>query len=181
MESIGMNKSVPLLEIAIYFIGVSLMAIGGANAVLPEMHRHFVEIKGWMSSNEFATFVALSQVAPGPNVLIVSLLGWKVAGLAGALVATAGMSVPSALLTFHFSKAWQKFAHARWRNIVQSALGPITVGLILASGYVLTRAADHHWVNYGITALTVLLVMRTKIHPLWVLAAAAVLGALGWV
>lgn len=169
-------SSRPLEEIALYFATLSLIAIGGANALIPDMHRQLVDASGWMSSKEFATLVALSQAAPGPNVLIVSLLGWKVAGLSGALVATAAMCIPSSLLTYAFTRVWDRFRAARWRVAVQSGLAPVTVGLILASGWVLTRAADHHWVGYGITAVTVVLVMRTRLHPLWLLAVAGLVG-----
>jgi chromate transporter len=163
-------------DIALYFGTLSLIAIGGANALIPDMHRQLVDVSGWMSSKEFATLVALSQAAPGPNVLIVSLLGWKVAGLSGALVATAAMCIPSSLLTYGFTRVWDRFRAARWRAAVQSGLAPVTVGLILASGWVLTRAADHHWVGYGITAATAALVMRTRLHPFWLLAVAGLIG-----
>jgi chromate transporter len=174
-----MNHSPSLWEIALYFLGLSLMAIGGANAVIPDMHRQLVELRGWMSGAEFVALTALSQAAPGPNVLIVSLLGWKVAGLSGALIATAAMCVPSSLLTFFFSRFWQRFEQARWRVIVQSGLAPVTVGLILASGYVLTRAADHGSLAYLITGVTAALVLWTRIHPFWLLAVAGVFGYAG--
>ncbi len=174
-----MNPHPSLAEIGLYFLGLSLMAIGGANVLIPDMHRQLVDIQGWMSSTEFVALVALSQAAPGPNVLVVSLLGWKVAGLSGALMATAAMVVPSSILTYFFSRFWQRFHQARWRSVVQSGLGSITIGLILASGYVLTRAADHNWVAYGVTAVTALLVIKTKLHPLWLLAAAGLLGFFG--
>lgn len=174
-----MNHIPSLTEIALYFGTLSLIAIGGANALIPDMHRQLVDVGGWMSGTEFVTLVALSQAAPGPNVLIVSLLGWKVAGLSGALVATAAMCVPSSLLTYAFTHFWQRFQKARWRVVVQAGLVPLTIGLILASGYVLTRAADHSWVAYAVTALTAGLVIKTKIHPLWLLSAAGLLGFAG--
>lgn len=171
-----MTETRSLTEIAVYFTLLSLIAIGGANALIPDMHRQLVEVNGWMTSKEFASLVALSQAAPGPNVLIVSLLGWKVGGLAGALVATGGMCLPSTLLTYAFTRFWDRFRAAPWRAAVQSGLAAVTVGLILASGYVLTRAADHHWPGYVITAATVFAVMKYKAHPLWLLAAAGLVG-----
>ncbi len=174
-----MNNSPSLLEITLYFLGLSLMAIGGANAVIPDMHRHLVELRGWMSGTEFAALAALSQAAPGPNVLIVSLLGWKLAGLPGALLATAAMCIPSSLLAFFFSRFWQRHEQARWRTIAQAGLAPVTVGLVLASGYVLTRAADHSVAAYAVTAATAALVLITRINPLWLLAIAATLGYAG--
>jgi len=175
-------KQLPsLFEIGLYFATLSLMAIGGANAVIPDMHRHLVDVSQWMTSAEFVSLVALAQAAPGPNVLIVSLLGWKLAGLSGALIATAAMCVPSSLLTYFFARFWQRFQHAHWRTAVQAGLGPLTIGLIIASGYVLTRGADHNWAGYAITAVTVVLLLKTRMHPLWLLAAAGLAGYFGFV
>ena len=176
-----MNSSRSLGEVGIYFLVLSMMAIGGANVLIPEMHHQLVEIRSWMSSSEFVSLVALSQAAPGPNVLIVSLLGWKVAGIAGALVATAAMCIPSSLTTYFFAGFWQRFQQAHWRAVVQSGLVSVTIGLILASGYVLTRAADHNWIAYCITGLTAVVAVKSKIHPLWLLAAAALFGICGWI
>jgi chromate transporter len=176
MEGNAMNGSRSLAEIGIYFTLLSLIAIGGASALIPDMHRQLVEVNGWMSGKEFAALVALSQAAPGPNVLIVSLLGWKVGGLSGALVATAGMCLPSTLLTYAFIRFWDRFRTARWRAAAQAGLAAVTVGLILASGYVLVRAADHNWIGYAMTTATVLAVMKTRVHPLWLLAAAGLIG-----
>jgi chromate transporter len=174
-----MNSSHGLGEIATYFLVLSLMAIGGANVVIPEMHHQLVELRAWMSSADFVSLVALSQAAPGPNVLIVSLLGWKVGGIAGALVATFAMCLPSSLIAYFFGGFWQRFHEARWRAIVQGGLVPVTIGLVLASGYVLAREADHNWIAYGVTAVTTILAWKTDIQPLWLLGAAAVAGACG--
>lgn len=170
-----------LTQIGVYFATLSLMAIGGANVVIPDMHRHFVEVQGWINEREFISLLALSQVAPGPNVLIVSLLGWKVAGLGGALMATAGMCVPSSLLTFFFMRFWRRYQQARWQVVIQAGLAPVTIGLILASGYVLVRSADKNWMAYSITIATIILVLKTKINPLWILAIASLMGYMGWV
>ena len=174
-----MNASRSLTEVGLYFLTLSMVAIGGANAVIPDMHHQLVELRGWLSSSEFVALVALSQAAPGPNVLIVSLLGWKVAGLPGALAAIAAMCIPSSLLTYFFIRFWQRFQQTRWRAAVQDGLVPVTIGLILASGYVLTREADHGALAYGITAATAVVSARTRIHPLWLLALATGIGATG--
>ena len=176
-----MNDTPTIPGIIGYFAVLSLMMIGGAGAVIPDMHRHLVDVHHWMSDTEFVELVALSQAAPGPNVLIVSLLGWRIAGLGGALAATAATVIPSSLLAYCFARFWQRFQHAPWRKIVQTALAWVTIGLILASGYVLTRAADHTWAAFAITAATVVLVVKTKIHPLLLLAGAGCLGYFGLV
>lgn len=176
-----MNSPPNLLELVFYFAMLSLIAVGGANAIIPDMHREFVEAQQWMSSVEFIQLVALAQAAPGPNVLIVTLLGWKIAGLAGALLATAAMCVPSSLLAYHVARVWDRYRHTRWHGVVRQALAPITVGLVIAGGYVLTDAAGTGWVAYAITAATVLIVVATEIHPLWLLGIAGVVGYAGFV
>ena len=121
----------PLAQLAVDFSILSLLAVGGAVTVLPEMHRSVVEVHGWMSGAQFADLFALAQASPGPNILVVSLIGWKVAGLAGALVATAAVCGPSCLLTFGVSQIWRRFRHAPWRVAVEAGLVPVTVGLML--------------------------------------------------
>jgi chromate transporter len=176
-----MNSPPNLLELSFYFAALSLVAVGGANAVIPDMHRQFVDVQQWMSGAEFVQLVALAQAAPGPNVLIVTLLGWKIAGLAGALAATAAMCVPSSLLAYGVSRVWDRYRHTRWHETLRTALAPITVGLVIAAGYVLTRIADDTWVAYAITATTVVIVVATEIHPLWLLGAAGMIGYVGLV
>jgi len=104
-----------LWALAIQFGTLSLMAFGGANAVLPEAHRQSVTLHHWMSDQDFAALFAIAQAAPGPNFQVCTLIGWKAAGLAGALVATAAMCAPSCLLTFWIAKLWDRQPEARWR------------------------------------------------------------------
>jgi chromate transporter len=170
-----------LIELVLQFLLLSLLSIGGANAIIPEMHRRAVELHHWMTDEDFAQLFALSQAAPGPNVLIVSLIGWKVAGVLGGVVAMLAMSAPSSVLTYAVAHAWERWRDAPWRLAIQRALAPVTVGLILASGYILTRAADHSGSAYAITGATIALSLLTRLHPLWMLAAAALLGAAGLV
>ena len=167
----------PLLELALQFAVLSLLSFGGANAVIPEIHLRVVDVMRWMTDGDFSQAFALSQAAPGPNVLIVTLIGWKVAGVTGALVATFAMCGPSSLLTYGVARVWDRFREAPLRIAIERALAPVTVGLVLASGYVLTRTTADGWPAYALTATTVLLAVTTRLHPLWLLAAAAVLGA----
>ena len=135
-----------LITLAVQFAIMSMLALGGANAVVPEMHRQAVELRGWMTEREFADMFAISQAAPGPNVMIVTLIGYHVAGLGGAMVTTLAMCGPTAVLAHFLGRAWDRFKDAPWRVAVQAGLVPISVGLIGASAIVLTRAADHNWV-----------------------------------
>ncbi|MBS0657827.1 MAG: chromate transporter [Verrucomicrobia bacterium] len=174
-------KDDSLGSLAWQFALLSLMAYGGANAVMPEIHRQAVDVHSWTTERQFTDFFALSQAAPGPNVLIVTLLGWQAAGLPGALVATLAMCGPSSLLAFGAARLWERFREARWRRVVQLGVVPVTVGLIGASAFVLARLADTSVALTGITLGTAALAHWTKIHPLWAIGAAAVAGALGWV
>jgi chromate transporter len=134
-----------------------------------------------MSGAQFAELFALAQAAPGPNILVVSLIGWKVAGLAGAVVATSAVCAPSCVLTFTVSKIWQRFRGARWRKAVEDGLVPVTVGLLLAGGYLITLSADDSWPAFAITGVTAAIVLTTRIHPLCLFGAAGLIGLVGWV
>jgi chromate transporter len=170
-----------LAQLAIDFSLLSLITVGGVVTVLPEMHRNVVEVHGWMSGAEFAQLFALAQAAPGPNILVVSLIGWKVAGLAGAVVATGAVCAPSSILTYVVSRIWHRFRGNRWRDLIEDGLVPMTVGLMLAGGYLLTLAADHSALGFAITCVTAGTVLATRIHPLWLLGAGGLLGLAGWV
>jgi len=168
-----------LAELALHFLVLSLLSIGGANAVIPEIQRLAVEVEHWMTNADFAQLFALSQAAPGPNVLIVSLIGWKAAGIVGAVVAMASMCGPSSFLTYQVARVWERFRDAPLRVAIQRALAPITVGLVVSSGFVLMLAVDQDWRAYVVTAITLVLTLVTRWHPLWLLVAAGGVGAAG--
>lgn len=168
-----------LVELAKQFGLLSFLAIGGVNALIPEIHRRVVDVEQWITNADFAQAFAISQAAPGPNLLIVSVIGWKVYGFLGALVATLAICAPSSVLTFGIAHIWDRFRDAPLRAAIQRGLAPVTVGLVLASGYILTRTADATWGAYALTGATAVLALATRLHPLWLLAVAAALGALG--
>ena len=176
-----MNQPSPLPWLASHFALVSILAVGGANAVTPEIHRQVVEVSHWMSDREFAQLFAVAQVAPGPNMMISTVIGWRVAGPAGAAVATAAMCGPSSLVVYAASRAWHSFRDRPWRAVVQAGVAPVVVGLIGASGCLLARGADANWPALMITAAAAVLVWRTRLNPLWTLAAAALIGLTGLV
>ncbi len=161
------------------FAVLSLLAFGGANAVVPEMHRQAVEVHRWMSDKDFAALFAIAQAVPGPNFLISTLVGLKAAGPLGAVVATAAMCAPSCLLTFWAAKAWDRYRATRIRMALAAGLAPVTVGLVFASAWLLARAADREWRLAAVTAATAAVAALTRLNPLWCLAAAAALGAAG--
>jgi chromate transporter len=170
----------PLTSLAGYFALLSLFAVGGANAAIPEMHRVAVEVMRWMNDRQFADMFAIAQVSPGPNVIIVALIGYHVAGLAGAAVATTAMCGPTCLLAFFVARTWDRFKDAHWRSAIQAGLVPLSLGLIGASAFVLARTADHTIYGGLITAGTAVVAFATRINPLWVFVLAGVLGLSGW-
>jgi chromate transporter len=170
-----------LLDLALVYAQLSLLAFGGANAVIPEMQRQVIEVHHWMTARDFAAMFALAQAAPGPNMMVVSLVGWRVAGLAGALVTTTAIALPSSVLTFVVAGLWFRFRDRPWRKALQAGLQPITVALIMASAVLLLWTAA---VNISATLVLVvatLLFLRSKLHPLLILGCAAALGAVGLV
>jgi chromate transporter len=143
------------------------------------MHRQVVDLHGWMSSADFATLFAIAQAAPGPNVLFVSLIGWKLAGIPGALVCTLGMCLPSALLAFAVGKLWDRFRDSLLRQAIERGLAPITIGLVLGSGCLLVQATGTRESLLVVASLSAVLSFRSKLNPLWWLAGAALLGGVG--
>jgi chromate transporter len=165
-----------LSQIAMTCATLSIVSIGGANAALPEIHRQAVDLLGWMNDETFAHLFAIAQIAPGPNILLVSLIGWHVAGAAGLLVATVAILAPSSLLAFGVGRAVTHWQDAAWVQIAKAALAPIGVGLILASGIVAARAADETLLSYAITAASAAFIVLSERNPLWALAAGAFVG-----
>lgn len=165
-------------QIAATFAPLSLVAVGGANAVIPDMHRQVVTVHGWMDDTAFANLFAIAKAAPGPNVMVVSLVGWQLAGILGLIVATIAMCGPSCLLTFAFGRLRARLIDAPWLKMAQRALVPIAIGLMLASGLVIAESAAANWLRIAVSVVTVAVVFGTEISPLWCLIGGAGLGML---
>jgi len=169
-----------LADLASYFAMLSLISFGGVSASLPDMHRFFVDRQQWMSSDEFARLFGIANAAPGPNMMVVGVLGYQVAGPVGAVVSFVAMALPSSLFAYYVGGAWHRWRDRPWRIAVQAGLVPLTVGLLLASGYLLTQAADgDSWQAWALSAGTIAFCLLTRAHPLWCLAAGALLGGFG--
>jgi chromate transporter len=168
-----------LLEIIIIFAPLSLLAVGGGNSILPDIHRQVVVVHGWMTESQFADSFTLAQAVPGPNLLIVSLVGWDVAGLPGALVALLATCGPSSVLAVVVARGLGTPRVAAWRQRLQVGLAPLTLGLMFATGLVLARSADHTPLAVGLTLLSALVLFRTRVHPLLLMGLGAALGLAG--
>ena len=165
-----------LWDLFFSFARLSLVAVGGIQAIISEVYREVVDVRGWMTAAEMADLVALAQASPGPNGLMVALIGWRVAGVPGFFVSAFAVALPPAIIAFTFTRVRRRLATARWLRAAQSGLVPLVVGLMLASGLVSARAADDTWVKVILTVLVALTVWRTSWNPLWWLAVGAVVG-----
>lgn len=175
-----MNERPVLFDLAWQFAALALMSIGGIIAVVPEMHAAVVERHQWMAAQDFVTLFALAQAAPGPNVIVVTLIGWRVAGGLGALVATVAVSTPSFLITYGASRIWRSVSGKVWYRVCERGMAPVTIGLILSSGLLLSTVAIDHWGSLAITVLTVLSLLKWRNSPLIALALAALAGLAGF-
>ncbi|KOC30425.1 chromate transporter [Comamonas testosteroni] len=191
-------QNVDWLHLFAYFLTLSLMAVGGAITAAPDMHRYLVDGNRWLSETQFTSSIAIAQAAPGPNVLFIALLGWNVGlnagggagpaawglGALGVAVCMVGILLPSSLLTWQASRWGQRNRDKRGVRAFKQGMAPLVIGLLLATGWLLGSASGNpgkDWKLWLLSLACTLLVWRTRIHLLWLLAAGATLGALGWV
>ena len=167
-----------MLQLALYFALLSLVSVGGIPSVMPEMQRLVVDVQGWMSAAEYTQLFAIAQAAPGPNVLVTALIGWKVAGFAGGFVALGAFCGPAAALAYWLGGYWDRMRDAAWRKLLQRALVPITAGFIVSGGYVLATPQGIDWQSALIAGASAAALYATKLNPLWILAAGGLLGFL---
>jgi chromate transporter len=168
-----------LLQLAGHFALLSLLAVGGAISLASEMQRYLVVEHGWIDAVQFNASIAIAQAAPGPNILFVALMGWGVAGPLGMLATMAGIMVPSSILTFMVGR----LRHARRDALAVQAfsvgLAPLTIGLLMATGWVLALPLVAHPVSMLLVPATIVFMLKTQRSPLWMIAVGAAVGALG--
>jgi len=183
-----------------HFLSLSLLAVGGAITTAPDMHRYLVNQQYWLSDGQFTSSIALAQAAPGPNVLFIALLGWNVginagggaaAGLAawplallGVLITMTGILLPSTTLTLAAARWSHQNRERRAVRAFKQGMGPIVIGLLIATGWILATSygsSIKNWPLWLVTIASALLVWRTRLHLLWLLGAGALLGWFGWI
>lgn len=188
------------LSMFMHFASLSILAVGGAITTAPDMQRFLVVEHGWLSHDQFTSSIALAQAAPGPNILFVPLLGWNIGlnaaggfgagwyGLAlallGVFLSLAGIMLPSTVLTLLASRWGHRNRDMRAVRAFKQGMAPIVIALLIATGWILAsnyKADDHHLGLWAISAVTTVLVWKTRIHLLWLLGAGALAGVLGWV
>jgi chromate transporter len=188
------------IDLFMHFASLSLLAVGGAITTAPDMHRYLVGQQGWLSDAQFSSSIALSQAAPGPNVLFVALLGWNVGlnagggpsagagawtlALLGVLVTMVAVLLPSSILTYTATRWAHRNRGLRAVRAFKTGMAPIVIALLIATGWLLSAVHNQparDWPLWLLTVCSALLVWRTRIHLLWLIAAGAALGAWGLV
>ena len=182
------------------YLLLSLLSVSGAIGTVPDMHRYLVDQHAWLTDAQFSASITIAQAAPGPNVLFVGLMGWNVGlnaaggigagphawlmGSFGLLLTMVGILLPSSLLTYNAARWGQRNRHLRSVRAFKQGMAPLVVGLLLATGWILVRNGAGQQNPLGawvVTAISAVLVWRTRIHLLWLLGAGAVAGAFGLV
>lgn len=170
-----------LRDLLAHFSMLSLLAVGGGGSVIPDMHRYLVEANHWMTDEQFAALYAISQASPGPNILFVALFGWQVAGPAGAFASMVGICGPSSVIALGFEYFAGRSPHAAWPGLIRRGLSALTIGLLMSTGWVLASSVDHSWTAALVTLVTIGLMLKTRVHPLLLVAIGAGAGLLGLV
>lgn len=167
-----------LLGLMGHFLVLSLLSVGGAIATAPDMHRYVVDQHHWITNDQFNASIAIAQAAPGPNVLFVAAIGWNVAGPLGALVTMLGILLPSTLLSLGATRWGAARRESRAVRVFVAGMAPLTIGLLLATGWLLAAPARDHAVDALLLGFTVLMMLRTRVSPIWLVAVGGAVGAL---
>ncbi len=165
-----------LAQIAAAFGMLSLLAVGGGAAVLPEMKQTVVGQHQWLTADQFVHIYSLGQIAPGPNMLMVQVIGDRIAGGAGAMVALLAFFLPASVLTFATGRLWDRLEGWPWRESIQRGLAPISIGLMLAGTITIARMAVTDPRTIALAAAVTGILLWRKINPAYLILASALLG-----
>jgi chromate transporter len=166
-----------LLALFAHFLSLSVFATGGALALASDMHRYVVEEHGYITHTQFVNSIALAQAAPGPNILFITVMGWQIAGLPGALATTLGLSLPALVFPVIVSRLGRMAQFERLLKALQRGLGPVAIGLMASTCLLLVRDAPGVWKGMALIALSTLLLATTRVPPVVLIGVAGVLGA----
>ena len=180
-----MHSAADLLGLFGHFLLLSLLAIGGAITTVADMHRYLVVEQHWLSDAQFTASIAIAQAAPGPNVLFVAVLGWNVGGGWGAFATMCGNLLPSTVLTLWATRWGMQRRETRGVRAFTAGLMPLTLGLLSATGWILAEPyvsnPAHRWGTVALIAISVAVMLRTRLSPIWLVALGALAGVLGLV
>lgn len=172
----------------LHYLSLSMLSLGGALAAAPDMHRYLVDQQGWLTDAQFNSSITIAQAAPGPNVLFIALMGWNIGlnagdmwtGLLGMTLTMTGILLPSTLFTYSATRWIHRNRDRRAVRAFRLGMGPVVVGLVLATGWIMASIHGLPWQQWPlwlITVMTIFLILRTRIHILWLLGIGATLGS----
>lgn len=168
-----------------HFLMLSLLAVGGAITTVPDMHRYIVVEHHWLTDAQFSASIAIAQAAPGPNVLFVAVLGYNVAGLLGTLATMTGILLPSTVLSVWATRWGARRNDTRFVRAFKAGLTPLTIGLLVSTGWVLGEpyllSSEHRWGAAALIGVTVGVLLKTRISPIWLVALGGIAGAAGMI
>ena len=160
-----MNDSI-LLRLLLYFAPLSLLTVGGGQAVVADIHHHVVEEFAWFTDAQFLNIFAISRMTPGPGTLLVTLIGWKVAGVAGAIIASAAIFLPSSLLVLGLARLWSRYRGAPWQKAIEGGLAPVAAGMVLTTAVTLLQVAPGGWVAWLVAGSVTTVLIFTRMTPI---------------
>lgn len=171
----------PAVVLVAHIALLSLISFGGTPGVLPDLRNFVVTTHGWMSNQDFANCFAIVQAIPGPNmILLMGFVGWKIGGVPTAIVSALVSFAPSCTLAYVSFGWWERFRDTAWQRRVRRGLAPVVIGLVIAGGYVMAGASGGAgWATATVALAAAVLVLCTRLNPLWFIAAGAALGASG--
>ena len=166
----------PLLALIAVFAPFSLASIGGGTSILAGIHHQAVDVRHWLTADDFVNMFAISRAAPGPGSMLTTLIGWHVAGWTGALVATLALFVPSSLLCYGVAHVWRRYRGARWHTALERGLSPVGIGLVLAGAVSVLQLGGGGALSWLVAlGSAALLTWRPRFHPLLVFAIGGVI------
>jgi len=165
-----------LIQLAMTFGMLSVLAVGGGTAVLPEMQTILAQ-RFNIDHTAFVHIYSLGQLAPGPNMMMVLVFGYEIAGLLGAGVVLLSFFLPSSVLCLAVGRLWNKIGERPWRRAVQRALEPIAIGLMCSGVYAVAKAAFVGPLTIGLGVLTFVVLLKSRINPVYLILGAGVVGA----
>ena len=168
-----------LLSLFLKLSAFSLIAFGGVNALLPYLLNLAVNQEHWIDVQTFANYFAIAQAAPGPNFMTVTLIGWNVYGVIGALLATLAICWPSSILIYFLQNFLGRMKDPIKKKTIQYGAAALAIGLVLSSAWQIAQQINHDYAAYGLTILTIAVTLITRWHPLYLIALGAIIGSMG--
>ncbi|OWS71196.1 chromate transporter [Polynucleobacter campilacus] len=170
-----------LLSLFLKLSAFSLVAFGGVNALLPVLFNLAVHQEHWIDVQTFSDYFAIAQAAPGPNFMTVTLIGWHVYGVLGALLATLAIAWPSSIMIFFLERFIMRMENPLSKKTIQYAAAALAIGLVLSSAFEIALQINHSTAAYILTICTITITLLTRWHPLYLIAIGGALGVLGFI